>query len=188
MRDTIVRLLKESIELKQKLLKTQAGQIEAVAREAISRLGKGGRLVLFGNGGSAADAQHIAAELVHQFERRGRAIPAIALSTNTSSLTAIGNDWGFKEIFSRQVEALVESRDIVIGISTSGNSENVLMGIEEAKRRGAFTVGLLGRDGGSIARAADAAVIVPGQSTARIQECHITIGHIICHLVEQELR
>ncbi|MBI3802382.1 MAG: D-sedoheptulose 7-phosphate isomerase [Nitrospirae bacterium] len=147
----------------------------------------GGKLILFGNGGSAGDAQHIAAELVGRFERERRALPAIALTTNSSTLTAIGNDYDYSKIFSRQVEAWAGPADVVIGISTSGNSSNVLEGIATAKAKGAKTIGLTGEKGGKLGSQVDLCLKVPSSSTARIQESHILIGHLLCLLVEQSL-
>jgi len=147
----------------------------------------GGKVVLCGNGGSAADAQHIAAELVGRFLLERRALPALALTTNTSSLTAIANDKNYEDVFRRQVEALVDGKDVVIGISTSGNSANVIKAMEEAKKKGARTIALTGRGGSKLAEAADLTITVPSDSTPRIQEAHITIGHIICELVEKEI-
>ena len=188
MQAKIKEILNNSIQLKQQLIKTQLGNIEFAAKEIIKCYQKGGKLVLFGNGGSAADAQHIAAELVHKFEiNRRKALPAIALSANTSIMTAIGNDWGFDELFSRQIEALAAKGDVVIGISTSGNSKNVEEGLMAAKKQGAYTIGLLGRDGGRIKELTHHNILVPGANTARIQESHITIGHVLCYLVETRL-
>lgn len=150
-------------------------------------LNRGHKLLVMGNGGSAADSQHFVAEIVGRFKMERRALPAIALSTDTSILTAIGNDYGFDYVFSRQVEALAAPGDIVIGISTSGNSPNVLKALNEAKARGCRTIGLLGKDGGSIKAACDLAVVVPSTDTPRIQEGHVTIIHIVCDLVEKAL-
>lgn len=177
----------ESIRIKT-LLKSQAGEIARLARVIVGALRKGGKVVLFGNGGSAADAQHIAAELVGRYEKEGRAIPAIALTTNTSNLTAIANDYGYGHVFERQVLALCDKRDVVIGISTSGNSENVVLGIRAAASKGARTVALTGSGGGRVGRVAWLTIRVPSNSTARIQECHILIGHVLSELVENELR
>ncbi|BCD60748.1 MULTISPECIES: D-sedoheptulose 7-phosphate isomerase [unclassified Nitratiruptor] len=143
------------------------------------------KIMLCGNGGSAADAQHIAAELVGRFKKERRSLPAIALSTDTSALTAIGNDYGFEQVFARQVEGLAQKGDVLIGISTSGESENVLRAMEEAKRRGCKTIGLLGKDGGRIKDLCDAAIVVPSSQTPRIQEMHIMIGHILCSLIDE---
>jgi D-sedoheptulose 7-phosphate isomerase len=148
---------------------------------------RGGKLLVMGNGGSAADAQHFVAEIVGRFKMERRALPAIALSTDTSILTAIGNDYGFDRIFRRQVEALAVSGDVVVGISTSGNSQNVLQALKLAREKGCRTVGLLGKDGGSIKAACDLALIVPTGDTPRVQEGHITIIHIICDLLEKTM-
>ena len=150
-------------------------------------LANGNKLLVMGNGGSAADSQHFVAEIVGRFKLERRALPAIALSTDTSILTAIGNDYGFESIFSRQVEALAAAGDIVVGLSTSGNSPNVLKALNEAKSRGCLTIGLLGKDGGSIRSACDLALVVPTTDTPRIQEGHITIIHIVCDQVEKAL-
>lgn len=145
------------------------------------------KLILFGNGGSAADAQHIAAELVNRFGLERIALPAIALTTDTSVLTSIANDYDYSKIFARQVEALAEKGDVVIGISTSGASLNVIKGIEVAREKGAKTIGLTGKNGGKLARTADLVLKVPSNDTPRIQEAHITILHVICYLIEKRL-
>ena len=150
----------------------------------VETLQAGGKVLLMGNGGSAADAQHIAAELVGRFERERRGLPALALTTDTSILTAIGNDFHFDQVFSRQIEALARPGDLVIGLSTSGNSPNVLEAVRVAKERGIKTIALAGKDGGKLSRQADIAIVVPSQNTARIQEVHITVGHIICAAVD----
>jgi len=147
----------------------------------------GGKLLLFGNGGSAADAQHIAAELVVRYKTDRAAIAAIALTTDSSAITACGNDLGFDALFSRQVEALARSGDVAIGISTSGNSPNIIAGLLEARRRGVHTVGLTGGDGGKMAGVCDAMIAVPSTVTGRIQEMHILIGHMLCRALEQRL-
>jgi len=148
---------------------------------------RGGKVLVMGNGGSAADAQHFVAEIVGRFKMERRGLPALALSTDTSILTAIGNDYGFDRVFSRQVEALAAPGDLVIGISTSGNSPNVLLALELARETGCRTVGLLGKDGGSIKGVCDLALIVPTADTPRVQEAHITIIHIVCDLLEKTL-
>ena len=148
---------------------------------------RGGKLLLMGNGGSAADAQHFVAEIVGRFKMERRGLPAIALSTDTSILTAIGNDYGFERVFSRQVEALAAPGDLVVGISTSGNSPNVLLALKVAREKGCRTVGLLGKDGGSIKDVCDLALIVPTSDTPRVQEGHITIIHIVCDLLEKTM-
>jgi D-sedoheptulose 7-phosphate isomerase len=147
----------------------------------------GGKLLVMGNGGSAADAQHFAAEMVGRFKLERTALPAVAFTTDTSILTAIGNDYGFDLVFRRQVEALATKGDAVVGISTSGNSSNVLMALELARERGCRTVGLLGKDGGTIKAVCDLALVVPSSDTPRIQEGHLTIIHIVCDLVERAL-
>ena len=147
----------------------------------------GGKLLVMGNGGSAADAQHFVAEIVGRFKMERRGLPAIALSTDTSILTAIGNDYGFDQVFRRQVEALAVAGDLVVGISTSGNSPNVQQALELARELGCRTVGLLGKDGGSIKRCCDLALVVPTDDTPRIQEGHITIIHIVCDLLEKTM-
>jgi D-sedoheptulose 7-phosphate isomerase len=149
---------------------------------------RGGRkLLFFGNGGSAADAQHLAAEFVGRFRIERQALPAIALTTDSSILTAVGNDYGFDQIFARQVQALGRPGDVAIGISTSGNSPNVTTAIKQAAEQDLKTIGLAGKDGGSLAKCVDVSISVASTNIARIQECHITIGHILCELVENEL-
>lgn len=147
----------------------------------------GGKLLLFGNGGSAADAQHLAAEFVGRFRIERQALPAIALTTDSSILTAVGNDYGFDQIFARQVQALGRPGDVAIGISTSGNSPNVTSAITQAAKQELKTIGLVGKDGGSLAKCVDISITVASTNVAMIQECHITIGHILCELVENEL-
>jgi D-sedoheptulose 7-phosphate isomerase len=153
----------------------------------VTALRAGKKVLVMGNGGSAADAQHFAAELVGRFLKNRRALPAVALTTDTSILTAVGNDFGFDEIFKRQVEALAADGDVVIGISTSGHSNNVFHALTTANAIGCKTVGLLGRDGGNIAGIVDLALTVPVQETPHIQEAHITILHLLCAMVEQEI-
>jgi D-sedoheptulose 7-phosphate isomerase len=158
-----------------------------VAELLVDTFRNGNKLLVMGNGGSAADAQHLAGEIVGRFKLERRGLPAIALSTDTSILTAVGNDYGFDAIFSRQVEALAREGDAVIGISTSGSSPNVLSALRLAREKGCRTVGLLGKDGGSIREMVDLDLTVPGHDTPRIQEGHITIIHILCELVEEAL-
>ena len=147
----------------------------------------GGKLLLFGNGGSAADAQHLAAEFIGRFRIERQALAAIALTTDSSILTAVGNDYGFDQIFARQVQALGRTGDVAIGISTSGNSPNVNSAITQAAKQELKTIGLAGKDGGSLAKCVDISITVASSNVAMIQECHITIGHILCELVENEL-
>ena len=177
--------LLESAELKKTVAETMADSIEKAINVICYALKSGKKVLLMGNGGSAADAQHIAGELVGRFKKERKAIPAIALSTDTSILTAIGNDYGFERVFERQIEALGEKGDVVIGISTSGNSENVYRAMRLAKENGLKTIGLLGNDGGRIKDFSDVTLTVPSKNTPRIQESHITIGHIICEGVER---
>jgi D-sedoheptulose 7-phosphate isomerase len=181
----ISRQIEESIKLK-KHLEKEATNLVAIANLMVATFRKGNKVLLFGNGGSAADAQHIACELAGKFYIDREPLPAIALTTNTSTLTAIGNDYSYEEIFARQVKALVKKGDVVIGISTSGNSPNVIQGIKEAKQLGAVTVALTGQ-GGRLKELADYVISVPSVESPRIQEVHITAGHIICYLVEQAL-
>lgn len=182
---SIVKQIEDSIELK-KYLQQQTKNLVAMADLLVDSFRKGNKVLLFGNGGSAADAQHIACELAGKFYLDRAPLPATALTTNTSSLTAIANDYSYEEVFVRQVKGLVKQGDVVIGISTSGNSPNVLRGIEEAKRLGATTIALTGR-GGRLKELADYVLSIPSVDTPRIQEAHITAGHIICYLVEQAL-
>jgi phosphoheptose isomerase len=158
--------------------------VAAAADTIVAALRRGRRVLLCGNGGSAADAQHIAAELVGRFVAERRGLPSIALSTDTSILTAVGNDYGFDYVFARQVEALAEPGDVLVGISTSGNSANVIAAVEAAAKRGCRTIGLLGRDGGRLAAMVEQAVVVGVRDTAHIQECHIMIGHMWCAHVD----
>lgn len=163
-----------------------APEIEVLAIRLKQCLADGGKIVLMGNGGSAADCQHIAAELVGRFKRERRGMPALALTTDTSILTSIGNDYGFEHIFARQVEAVCGPNDVLIGISTSGNSGNVVRAIETGKQLGIYCVGLLGGNGGKLAAVCDMSLVAPVAETARIQELHILIGHILCELLEAD--
>jgi D-sedoheptulose 7-phosphate isomerase len=169
------------------LLRDLAPAIARTASVVADCLAAGGHVLFCGNGGSAADAQHLAAELVGRFLKESRAFPAIALHANTSVLTALGNDYGFETIFSRQVEAHGRPGDVLVGISTSGNSSNVLRAVETARQRGLATVGLSGGSGGQLAGVCDICLSGPSPSTPRVQEGHILIGHIICGLVEDAL-
>ncbi len=187
MRREIAKSLEESARLKRAIAESNLDEIERIVEFILTAYRTGHKVVLFGNGGSAADAQHIACELVGRFAHKRRAFPAIALTTDTSILTAVANDYGYDTVFSRQVEALVNEKDVVIAISTSGNSPNVIGAVEMAKMKGATTIGLTGGDGGRLAQVADLTLSVPSHVTPRIQEAHITIGHIVCELVEKEL-
>ena len=179
--------LQEGAELRMQISRDNAEAIVEAASVITGCLRSGGKLLLFGNGGSAADAQHLAAEFVGRFIGERRALPAIALTTDSSILTAVGNDYGFEQIFSRQIEGLGRSRDVAIAISTSGNSPNVIAAVQAARKQGLKTVGLAGKDGGMLAKCVDIAIAVSAVNTARIQECHIAIGHLFCELVELDL-
>jgi len=161
--------------------------VAKVSEILVEALKQANKALLFGNGGSAADAQHIAAELVGRFAFDRPALPALALSVNTSCVTAIGNDYGFDQVFSRQIEALARRGDVAIGISTSGNSSNVLHAVSTARKMGLHTIALTGRSGGNLRNSVDHCICVPSNETPRIQECHILIGHIISELVEREI-
>ncbi len=162
-------------------------EILIATEKIIESIKNNNKLIIFGNGGSAADAQHIAGELVGRFQKNRRSYPAIALTTDTSIITSISNDFSYETIFSRQCEALVSTGDTVLGISTSGNSKNVINGLKIAKEKGASTIGLLGNNGGEIKDVVDTAIIVNSSSTPRIQEVHRIIYHIICQMVEENL-
>ncbi len=174
---------KEKILADEKLLKI----IEDVAKECVAVYKNSKKTLLAGNGGSAADAQHIAAELVGRYGFDRPSLPSLALTTDTSNLTAIGNDYGYDKVFSRQLEGMGQDGDLFIGISTSGNSLNVINAFKSAKEKNITTVALVGRDGGEMAKMADYAIIVPSDDTPRIQESHILIGHIICDVIEKEI-
>ncbi len=185
----IRKQIEENIAVKQQLLKQLPEVIERAAIRLVHCLESGGKIMLCGNGGSAADAQHIAAELVVRLKSSFNrpAIPALALTVDTSILTAGGNDFGFDQIFARQVEALGKSGDALIAISTSGNSANVIEAVGVARKKEILTVGFLGGDGGKLKDQVDIPIVVPTATTARIQESHILIGHILCEIIEQEL-
>jgi len=187
MRDRIKEIILESIQLKEDLMRTRIDEIMDIANLFIESLKKGGKIILFGNGGSASDSQHIAAELVGRFKKDRGALAAIALTTNTSILTSLANDYGYDVVFAKQVEALGQKNDLAVGISTSGKAKNVSAGIKQAKKMGLKTVALTGGDGGELVKLADVSLMVPSSVTARIQEAHIVIGHAICEMVEQEL-
>ncbi len=185
--EQIKNFLNESAALKKIVADTLSNQIQEAIEVIKNSLNNGGKLLLMGNGGSAGDAQHIAAELIGRYKKERKSVPAIALTVDTSILTAIGNDYGYDHVFSRQIEGLAQKEDIVLGISTSGNSKNVIRAIHTAKNIGAQTIGLLGNQGGAVKEIVDIAIVVPSSDTARIQEVHITIGHIICEILEQNL-
>jgi D-sedoheptulose 7-phosphate isomerase len=177
--------LRESCRVKQSFSEELLSRIERFALRSAEALAAGRKLVFFGNGGSAADAQHLAAELVVRLHADRPGLPGLALTTNTSVLTATGNDYGFDQLYSRQIESLVEPGDILVAISTSGTSPNVVRGIEAGARRGAFRVALTGETGGALADKVDLLLNVPSRDAQRIQESHITIGHIACGLMEE---
>lgn len=189
MRDLIARQLKESAEVKMKAAELLPDKIAQAAEMILDTYRKGGKVLLIGNGGSAADAQHIAAELVGHLDPKNarRALPAMALTTNTSFLTSMGNDHGYEFVFERKLEAFANPEDLLIAITTSGTSSNILKAVEVAWKRGTKVIGLTGKGGGKLKDMADLSIIVPSSNTQRIQEAHITIGHIICDLIEGAL-
>jgi D-sedoheptulose 7-phosphate isomerase len=182
--DEIRRQLAESARVKQAFSDALVARIAEFAQRSAAAIRRGGKLVFLGNGGSAADAQHLAAELVVRLRTERPGLPALALTTNTSVLTAAGNDYGFERIFSRQMESLVGPQDIVVALSTSGTSPNIVKGMETARARGSFLVALTGETGGALAGKVDILLDVPSRDPQRIQEAHITIGHIVCSLIE----
>ncbi|MBW2984845.1 D-sedoheptulose 7-phosphate isomerase [Candidatus Woesearchaeota archaeon] len=186
--DDIKRTIDESIDVKKKVSETLPGRIQDAANLIADSLKSNKKVLVCGNGGSAADAQHLAGELVGRFKLERKALPCIALTTDTSILTAWSNDYSFETIFERQVEALGQKGDVLIGISTSGNSANVIKALEKAKGLGIKTVTLLGKDGGKLKGMADVELVVPCNNTPRVQESHIMILHIICELIERELK
>jgi D-sedoheptulose 7-phosphate isomerase len=181
-----VLALEESIEAKRRVIEKGIPVLENIAEAFIKALKAGNKILLFGNGGSAADSQHIAAELVSRFRRERKALPAIALTTDTSILTAIGNDYSFDNVFSRQIEALGEPGDVAIGISTSGNSPNVIKAMQTAQQMEMITIGLTGESGGALKNCVDFCFQAPSQNTPHIQEVHLTVAHAICDIVENE--
>jgi len=189
MKEYIKNEIRKSYETKQKIYNNDEllSKIEDVAKKCVELYRGDAKTILAGNGGSAADAQHIAAELVGRYGFDRPSIPSLALTTDTSNLTAIGNDYGYDQVFSRQLEGMGQKGDIFIGISTSGNSKNIINAFEVAKKKGILSVALVGKDGGEMAKMADIALVVPSDSTPRIQESHILIGHIICDIIEKEI-
>jgi len=183
----IYSLVSEGLNVKAKFFNTNATTITYVAREMVHAIKKGHKILLFGNGGSAADAQHIAAELVGRFKKDRKALPAIALTTDTSILTAIANDYGYAHVFSRQLDALCTPGDIIIGISTSGNSPNVVRALQKGTHElFNMTIAFTGEDGGDAEKAATLTFKVPSKNTPRIQETHLMLGHVLCELVDRE--
>ena len=189
MKKYIKEQIKQSYKTKQAIYENEdlLDAIEKVALKCVDLYRTDKKTILAGNGGSAADAQHIAAELVGRYGFDRPSIPSLSLTTDTSNLTAIGNDYGYDQVFSRQLEGMGQEGDIFIGISTSGNSINIIKAFESAKKKNIMTVALTGRDGGQMAKTADIALIVPSNATPRIQESHILIGHILCDIIEKEI-
>ena len=185
--EIVSRNIQENLALKQAILADQAllNTVTRVGQELAGTLQRGGKVFFFGNGGSAADAQHLAAELVGRFEKERRALPAFALTANTSTLTAIGNDYSYEAVFARQLEGLGSRGDVAVGISTSGKSPNVLSALRSAKQMGIASVGMTGQCGSDMASVVDYCISVPSKRTARVQEAHILIGHILCEIVEE---
>lgn len=187
MNKDIERIFRESIRVKEETLKANNEKIIQAVESILELFKRNGKVLFFGNGGSAADSQHIAAEFIGRFKKERRALPAIALTTDTSILTALGNDYSFDVIFARQVEGLGQRGDLAFGISTSGNSRNVVEGIRAAKKMGLKTISLTGCGGGKLAPLTDISIIVPSSETARIQESHLCVAHAICELVENQI-
>ena len=190
-REQAIQLVNSSLQEGAELRKAVARECGSGIVEAAFLISKclhsAGKLLFFGNGGSAADAQHLAAEFVGRFVRERGGLAAVSLTTDSSILTAVGNDYGFDQIFARQIQALARPGDVAVAISTSGNSPNVLEGVKAARRANAKTIGLCGRDGGALAKEADLAITIASSNTARIQECHIAIGHLLCELTDEGL-
>ncbi len=187
MQDRIAQILRSSARVHDETAATLCQEIARAAQLIIDSMRAGGKLALCGNGGSAADAQHIAAELVGRFQMERRPLPAIALTTDSSVLTSLSNDYGFSDVFGKQVEALLVAGDVLIALTTSGNSANCLEAVKTARAQGVTTIAMTGAGGGEIAREVDLSLIVPDEQTARIQETHITIAHALCELVEEAL-
>jgi D-sedoheptulose 7-phosphate isomerase len=183
--EEIRRQLEESTRVKQSFSDELVGRIAQFSEKSAAALRSGGKIVFFGNGGSAADTMHLAAELVVRLRTERQGLAALALTTNPCVLTAAGNDYGFEFIFSRQIESLVTPQDVLVALSTSGNSPNILRGIEAGRARGAFLVAFTGETGGKVGGKVDLLLNVPSRDPQRIQECHITIGHIACSLIER---
>ncbi|HOG18371.1 MAG: Phosphoheptose isomerase [Syntrophaceae bacterium PtaU1.Bin231] len=187
MEDYILKIFRESIQLKESFVSENLIRIVNVVEAITAALKAGNKILIFGNGGSAADAQHLAAEFVNRFMIERPPLPAIALSTDSSVLTSIGNDYSFSEVFSKQIRAIGQPGDVAWGLSTSGTSPNVVKALDTAKKMGLVTVGFTGKDGGDVVRIADFVLNVSSNSTPRIQEVHITVGHVICEMVDFKL-
>ena len=187
MKDHVIKIFKESCRVKEAFINDNLGRLVNIIEVLTAALKAGNKILIFGNGGSAADAQHIAAEFVNRFIIERPPLPAVALTTDTSVITSIGNDYDFSEIFAKQIRALGQPGDVAWGISTSGNSPNVIKGLETAKKMGLITLAFTGGDGGSVGQIADLLLNVSSNSTARVQEAHITASHAICELVDMKL-
>ena len=187
MKEEIAQIFRESADLKLRFIRQNADVLVQVVRMIVAAFKSGNKVLLFGNGGSAADAQHMAGEFVNRFLIERPPLPAISLTTDTSVLTSISNDYGYADSFSKQVKALGKEGDVAIGISTSGAAANVIKAVKVAREMGLKTVGLSGRDGGELAKNVDVAIVVDSPVTPRIQEVHITIGHVICEMVDRML-
>lgn len=187
-KERIATVVAESLEAKRRFFTERAAELVALADAIAERVRAGGKVLVFGNGGSAADAQHFAGELVGRFTKEGPPIPALALTTDSSIMTAVGNDYGYEYVFKRQLEAHARPGDIAVGISTSGNSKNVLEAMKVAKSRGLLTVGMTGEGGGQLAALVDHLFAAPSKETPRIQEVHHLMNHILCELLEERLR
>ncbi len=187
MKEEIAQIFRESADLKLRFIRQNADVLVLVVRMIVTAFKSGNKVLLFGNGGSAADAQHIAGEFINRFLIERPPLPAISLTTDTSVLTSISNDYGYADSFSKQVKALGKEGDVAFGISTSGAAANVIKAVRVAREMGIKTVGLSGRDGGELAKNVDVAIVVDSQVTPRIQEVHITIGHVICEMVDRML-
>ncbi|MCF6158314.1 MAG: SIS domain-containing protein [wastewater metagenome] len=185
--DDITSQLLESIETKRMLLSENLEIIRDIGNTLIGALRQHNYIYLIGNGGSAADAQHIAGELMGRFQKNRQPLPAVALTTDSSVMTAIANDFGYDMCFVRQIEALVRTGDVILAFSTSGNSQGIIHAVQSAKTIGAITIGFTGKDGGQLQNAVDICLKIPSNNTPRIQECHITVGHILCSLIEKGL-
>jgi D-sedoheptulose 7-phosphate isomerase len=183
----VVSAFQEGADLRMKVARECGPGIVQAASMVAGCLEAGGKILFCGNGGSAADSQHLAAEFVGHFILDRKALPAIALTTDSSILTAVGNDYSFEQVFSRQIQALGRPGDVAVGISTSGQSPNVLAAMREARRLGLKTIGIAGKDGGALAKCVDIPIVVSSANTARIQECHLTIGHLICEMAEKDV-
>ena len=186
-KNKIIALINEDISVKKELIESQLDNVLALAGLMSTSIKKGNKILVFGNGGSASDSLHIVAELVGRFKRERKALPAVALCSNISSLTALSNDYSFDYVFERQVEALGKRGDVALGISTSGNSENVIRGIKKASKLKMKTAVMTGKSGGKLSKIADIAIKIPSNNTPRIQEAHITVAHIVCEIIEDGL-